>query len=89
MDLAMNGSIWEVAAVFTFGREDIIPKVKGLSWDLLYWNICPQMFIKILNNNNLASNEALSTFSYYLERHIELDGKDHGPLSIALVKFFL
>ena len=27
MNLAMNGSIWEVAAVFTFGREDIIPKV--------------------------------------------------------------
>ena len=37
MDLAKNGNIWEVAAVFTFGREDIIPK----------------MFIKILNNNYL------------------------------------
>ncbi len=25
MHLALNGSVWEVAAVFTFGREDAIP----------------------------------------------------------------
>lgn len=69
MDLARNGSICEVAAVFTFGREDIIPK----------------MFIRILNNHNLASSEEFSIFRYYLQRHIDLDGKDHGPHAIALV----
>lgn len=68
MDLARNGHIWEVASVFTFGREDIIPKI----------------FIKILNNNNLDSKH-FSIFQYYLQRHIDLDGKDHAPLAIALV----
>ena len=68
MKLALNGDICEVASVFTFGREDIIPKV----------------FIKILNNNAI-DDKRLSTFKYYLERHIELDGKDHAPLAIALV----
>ena len=68
MNLARNGNIWEVAAVFTFGREDIIPKI----------------FIKILNNGNLDCEE-YSVFQYYLQRHIDLDGKDHAPLAIALV----
>ena len=40
--------------------------------------------MRILNNGFLAS-EQVSTFRYYLERHIELDGKDHAPLAIALV----
>ena len=68
MKLATEGKIWEVASVFTFGREDIIPKV----------------FISILNNGFLSCKK-LSIFRYYLERHIELDGKDHAPLAIALV----
>ena len=68
MKLAREGKIWEVASVFTFGREDIIPKV----------------FISILNNGCLSCKK-LSIFRYYLERHIELDGKDHAPLAIALV----
>ena len=67
----------QVAAVFAFGREDIIP----------------DMFRELLPRSgdpcsaNLTEVEKMiSVFRYYLERHIELDGKDHGPLAIRLVE---
>ncbi|NJB85018.1 hypothetical protein GGR26_000763 [Lewinella marina] len=47
-------------------------------------SIIPELFIEILNE----SPEDKSRFPrlvYYLERHIELDGDDHGPLSEAMV----
>ena len=70
MDLAQNGSIAEVAAVFTFGREDVIPT----------------MFSALLQGEDDSGLQACTIFKYYLERHIELDGDDHGPLAIALVE---
>eukprot|EP00966_Prymnesium_polylepis_P320766 7377138-Prymnesium_polylepis.2 len=44
------------------------------------------MFSKLLVGGNDASLTTFSIFRYYLERHIELDGDDHGPLAIALVE---
>ena len=67
LDLAQRGSISEVAAVFTFGREDVIPA----------------MFSQLLQG---GMAQQCNIFRYYLERHIELDGDDHGPLAIALVE---
>jgi len=64
-----NGSVAAQAAAFTFGREDVIP-------DLF------RGFIRELNAE-LAGH--LSTFVWYLERHIEVDGEDHGPLSLRMV----
>ena len=41
------------------------------------------MFTAIVNEYNTNNN--LDKFVYYLERHIELDGGDHGPLALQLI----
>jgi len=45
--------------------------------------ICP-MFLAIIRNMNVDKAE-ISKLIYYLERHVEVDGDDHGPLSLQLV----
>ena len=67
---AAQGLTHEVAAVFLLGREDVIPK----------------MFKKIIAD--LRDSETLScdTFLLYLERHAELDEKQHAPMGQKLLK---
>lgn len=64
-----SGSVHQIAAAFTYGREDVIP----------------EMFSKLVENLSDESPEIWSPFRYYLERHIEHDGDRHGPLSRMLV----
>jgi hypothetical protein len=46
-------------------------------------DLIPDMFTAIVNEYNTVNN--LDKFVYYLERHIELDGGEHGPLALELI----
>ena len=58
-----------MAAAFTFGREDVIPDI----------------FRELVRDLNTQHPGAFTKFIWYLERHIEVDGEDHGPLSLRMV----
>jgi hypothetical protein len=56
------------AAVFTFGREDLIPA----------------MFHSIVSDMHEKFPDSLTIFKYYLERHIEVDGDHHSNLALEM-----
>jgi hypothetical protein len=56
------------AAIFTFGREDLIPN----------------MFTKIVDDINKKFPDSISIFKYYLDRHIEIDGDHHSHLALQM-----
>lgn len=58
------------AAVFTFGREDLIPG----------------MFLSVINDMNHSFPENISLFKYYLDRHIEVDGDHHSILALQMTE---
>lgn len=58
-----------IAAVFTFGREDLIPN----------------MFHSIVEDMNMRFPNQVSIFKYYLDRHIEVDGEHHSQLALQMV----
>ena len=68
-DISFNSPLHVKAAVFTFGREDLIPS----------------MFIKILDKIYADAPDKVSIFKYYLERHIEVDGDHHSHLALDMV----
>lgn len=63
-----SGQSWLQAAVFTFGREDLIP----------------DMFMAIVNDLNNRFPGQVSQFKYYLDRHIEVDGDHHSHLALEM-----
>ena len=64
-----TGKLHAIAAAFTFGREDLIP----------------DMFQGFLNGLNRDLHGSLETFLWYLNRHIEVDGGEHGPMALRMV----
>lgn len=68
-EVALDAPAHVQAAVFTFGREDLIPA----------------MFHKLLKQLYAEMPNKVSTFKYYIERHIEVDGDHHSHLAIEMV----
>jgi hypothetical protein len=69
-DIIHSGKPHVVAAAFTFGREDLIPA----------------MFRQLVSELRDRFPGQLDTFTYYLDRHIQLDEEVHAPLAQQMVR---
>jgi hypothetical protein len=57
------------AAAFTFGREDLIP----------------DMFRGFIRDQNEHLHGRLELMRWYMERHIEVDDGEHGPMALQMI----
>ncbi|MFN3952237.1 MAG: DUF3050 domain-containing protein [Thermaurantimonas sp.] len=67
-DTINSGKVHVLSAVFTFGREDLIP----------------EMFVSIIRELHQKFPDAVSRFKYYIDRHIEVDGGHHSHLALKM-----
>ena len=69
-DIIGSGEPHAVAAAFTFGREDLFPA----------------MFRQLVGDLRERFPGQLDTFTYDLDRHIQLDEEVHAPLAQQMVR---
>ncbi|MDP3928019.1 MAG: DUF3050 domain-containing protein [Bacteroidota bacterium] len=69
-EVILKGAVHQQAAIFTFGREDLIPS----------------MFMAMVEVLHHKIPEKITKFKYYLDRHIEIDGDHHSNLAIQMVE---
>lgn len=67
-EIIHSGKVHVLSAVFTFGREDLIP----------------DMFLSIIQELQKKFPEQVSRFKYYIDRHIEVDGGHHSHLALEM-----
>lgn len=67
-DVINSNKTYLQAAVFTFGREDLIPN----------------MFVSMVDDFYQKLPESLTIYKYYLERHIEIDAEHHSHLAFEM-----
>ena len=70
LSIATTAPAHVVGGVFTYGREDLIP----------------DLFIAIVRGLANQQKGSVDTLLYYLERHIELDGDEHGPMALQMMQ---
>ena len=68
--LTLEKSTPYVASQFFYGREDPIP----------------MMFQRFVDNLDESKSKKCEFLKYYLNRHIQIDGDEHGPLSQKLIE---
>ena len=71
----------------TFDAINKGPHCAAASFSYGRETVIPSMFKRILTQINIFESDA-PKFHYYLERHIQVDGEEHGPASKHLVNFF-
>lgn len=71
----------------TFEAIDKGPHCAAASFCYGRETIIPTMFKRILGQLNISSLDA-PKFYYYLERHIQVDGEDHGPKAELMLEYF-
>jgi hypothetical protein len=69
-EINATGDLCAIASAFTFGREDLLPA----------------LFRRIVEELHVESGGSLDLFRYYLNRHIGLDGDEHGPMAGRLMQ---
>jgi len=65
-----EGSMHNLLAAFTWGREELVPR----------------MFFELVKNLSASFPQRWGLFSHYLNRHIEIDGERHGPIAMSLLE---
>ncbi|MDX5346940.1 MAG: DUF3050 domain-containing protein, partial [Hymenobacteraceae bacterium] len=64
-----GGKVYEIAAAFTFGREEVIP----------------DMFQRLVHSLYNKFPEEMGPFAYYLDRHLQIDEEVHMPLAFEMM----
>ncbi len=68
-EMIESGQTHQIASYFTYGREDLIP----------------DMFFQLVRHLEEQFPERLATLRYYLDRHITMDGDQHGEFGRKIV----
>ena len=69
-NFVVDDSLPALAAAFTIGREDLIP----------------DLFRGLVAQATSSDPIAFQPFIRYLDRHVHLDGDEHGPMALNLLK---